>query len=383
MLEKAKSPWGRLILLTFFFMFGFNIYMGVFQNYLRDQFNTSPLQLGQLEAFRELPGLLAALTTGALLMFAEARLAALGLAVMGMGLIANVIPRDYTAVIVITTAWSIGFHLYVSVSSAIAVQIQGNDKTGHSLGKLSAVGAFATIFALGFSFLGFGVWKILTYDGAFILGGISVLVAALICSTLHTNAPKTEVRIILRKEYRLFYLLSFLEGCRRQIFSIFASYALILVYHVPVQNMLLLQFVNAILIAFTAPRIGKWVDSIGEKKPLTWYAIGLIVVFLGYSTFQTVGALYALFLIDNVLFSFGVGFTTYLNRIARPGELTPCLAMGITMNHVAAVTVPWLGALLWQSTKNYQMPFWVGTGIAVVSLFVTQRLPSGPRPVRA
>jgi len=64
-------------------------------------------------------------------------------------------------------------------------------------------------------------------------------------------------------------------------------------------------------------------DRKGERGPLTFYSIGLIVVFLGYATFRNVYTLYGLFLIDNVLFSFGVGFTTYLHRIARPNELTP------------------------------------------------------------
>jgi hypothetical protein len=64
-------------------------------------------------------------------------------------------------------------------------------------------------------------------------------------------------------------------------------------------------------------------------------------------------------LLDNVLFSFGVGFTTYLNRIVRKGELTPCVAMGTTMNHIAAVTVPFGGAWLWERFHNYQIPFWV------------------------
>ena len=100
-------------------------------------------------------------------------------------------------------------------------------------------------------------------------------------------------------------------------------------------------------------------------------------MFLGYATFQSVGALYALFLIDNVLFSFGVGFTTYLHRIARRNELTPCLAMGTTMNHIAAVTVPVGGAWLWQRYHNYQLPFWVGVALAAIALIATRWLPHG------
>jgi hypothetical protein len=122
---------------------------------------------------------------------------------------------------------------------------------------------------------------------------------------------------------------------------------------------------------------------VGERGPLSFYAIGLIVVFLGYALWENVWALYALFLIDNVLFSFGVGFTTYLHRIVRKGELTPCLAMGTTMNHIAAVTVPVGGALLWKATGNYQVPFWVGVAIAAVALITTRRLPVGPRTIEA
>jgi hypothetical protein len=51
--------------------------------------------------------------------------------------------------------------------------------------------------------------------------------------------------------------------------------------------------------------------------------------------------------------------------------------MGVTMNHIAAVTVPIGGAALWKATGNYQLPFWVGVGIAFVSLVATRWLPEG------
>jgi len=48
------------------------------------------------------------------------------------------------------------------------------------------------------------------------------------------------------------------------------------------------------------------------------------------------------------------------------------------MNHIAAVTVPVGGALLWKATDNYQYPFWVGVGIATISWFAMRFLPAGP-----
>jgi hypothetical protein len=55
-----RRDWGLFTALTFLFGFGFAVYMGVFQNFLRDDLRVSPLGLGQLESLREVPGLLAA-----------------------------------------------------------------------------------------------------------------------------------------------------------------------------------------------------------------------------------------------------------------------------------------------------------------------------------
>lgn len=360
-------------------MFGFSVYSGVFQNFLKDVLHADELGLGGLESMREIPGLLAALMAGTLVALAESRVAALGLGIGAIGIGVTGLAGSYAPLVGITVFWSVGFHLYSSVVSAITLALARGKEGGRHLGRMSAVGAVATIGGLGFSIVFKKVWHGDIYNPLFAIAGITIFVSAILCSQLSAHAAGGErQRLVFRREYGLFYLLTFLEGCRRQIFSIFASFALILVYHVPVEKMLILQFINSILIAITAPKIGKLVDKVGERGPLIFYSIGLIVVFLGYATFHNVTALYGLFLVDNVLFSFGVGFTTYLHRIVRKGELTPCLAMGITMNHIAAVTVPVGGALLWKVSGNYQLPFWVGVFIAVISLFAMQRLPHGP-----
>ncbi len=378
-----RRDWKLFTALTFLFGFGFQLYGGVFQNFLRDVMHANEITLGGLESMREIPGLLAALTAGTLVAFAESRIAALGLVVGGIGIAVSGRMHSFWSLVSITVFWSVGFHLWATVQSAITLSLARGKEGGRHLGRMSAVGAVATIGGLGFAYILSMIFRNMPYDVYFVLGGFSIVVAGYLCSQLSTHAeggPRS--RIVFRKEYGLYYILTFLEGCRRQIFSIFASFALIIVYGVPVQHMLLLQLINSVLIAMTAPRIGKLVDRIGEKGPLTFYSVGLILVFLGYSTFQNVGALYALFLLDNILFSFGVGFTVYLHRIVRPGEMTPCLAMGTTMNHIAAVTVPIGGALLWKSTNNYQYPFWVGVAIACVSWFAMRFLPDGPIPTK-
>lgn len=376
--EAVRRDWRNFTLLTFLFMFGFAIYNGVFQNFLRDTHHAGPLHLGALESLREVPGLLAALTAGTLVALAESRIAGLGLLVTAFGIAGTGLMPGYGALIVISVFWSIGFHLYITVSPAITLTLARGRESGRHLGRMTSVGSMATLVGLGVAFGAARLFTNLPYNVFFFTAGACILAASLLCMRLSAHAEGApRARLIFRREYGLFYLLTFLEGCRRQIFGIFASFALILVYKVPLSAMLALQFANAILISLTAPRIGRLIDRYGERKPLIFYSVALIIVFLGYATFQTVGALYALFLIDYVLFSFGMGFTTYLHRIVREGELTPCLAMGTTMNHIAAVTVPVGGALLWTYSQNYQLPFWVGVGIATISLFATFSLPKG------
>ena len=74
-----RRDWRYFTALTFLFMVGFAIYMGVFQNFLRDVLKSDELQLGTLESIREIPGLLAALMAGIVVALAESRVAALGL----------------------------------------------------------------------------------------------------------------------------------------------------------------------------------------------------------------------------------------------------------------------------------------------------------------
>ena len=388
--DKAlRLDWLKLTWVIALFFFGFNLYNSVFQNFLKDNLHAVPLDLGRLESMREIPGLLASLMAGILVALPERRIATIGLVICAVGIGSTGWFGQYRPLVAITVFWSVGFHLMTSVQSAMTLLLAKGAEGGRHLGRMNGIGAISQITALILVVL---TTRAMTashqmsqdvYKVVFVLGGVAILAAAVVCRTLSTEVGGgARQPIVLRKEYWLFYVLMFLEGCRRQIFSIFAQFTLIFVYHKPVEDMVVLQLVNAVMIAFTAPRMGKIVDRLGEKKPLLWYAVGLILVFLGYAFTRDVNVLIALYLLDNVLFSFSVGFTTYLHRIVRPGDLTPSIAMGVTMNHIAAVTVPIGGAILWQQSNNYQVPFMVGAVIAVLTLVFTRLMPDGPPPAK-
>ena len=372
-----RRDWGLFGALTFCFAFGFAVYGGIFQNFIREVLHVSPSQLGVLESLRELPGLLTAPIAGTLVASAEPRLAGLALLVCALGIGATGMANAYWTLVAISVFWSVGFHLWSSVSPSITLALAGGREGGRHLGRMSAIGSIAVLLALGSARL---FKSYLSYQSLFFIAGAMIAAAGVLAFLLSAHAASGRRQpIILRREYSLYYILTFLEGCRRQIFSTFASYVLILVYNTPVQTMLSLAFVNAALGVVAAPTVGRWIDRFGERRMLTLYYILIAGVFAGYATFKDVRLLYLLFVIDSVLFAFSMGITVFLNRIVQKGDLTPSLAMGTTMNHVAAVIMPVLGGTLWKTMNDYRIPFWMGFGVVFLSLLAVQRIPSPHR----
>jgi predicted MFS family arabinose efflux permease len=73
-----------------------------------------------------------------------------------------------------------------------------------------------------------------------------------------------------------------------------------------------------------------------------------------------------LYALDNLFFLGSIGLTTYLQKIATPEDLMPSLAMGVSMNHAAAVVVPLVGGFMWQRL-GYPATFMGGAVVVAIS----------------
>ncbi|MCA9860670.1 MAG: MFS transporter, partial [Thermomicrobiales bacterium] len=180
-------------------------------------------------------------------------------------------------------------------------------------------------------------------------------------------------RIVWRKEYYLYYALSFLDGSRQQIYFAFAPFVLVEEFGVDARTMTVLLIISALINWRAGPPIGRLVDRIGEKQFLTIAYIAHFFVFLGFALTRNVYLLYAFYLGYQFLFLFSVGTTTYLKKIAKREDIAPSLAMGVSLAHLTAVIVPIIGSALW-SRLGYQFPFLFGTVFVVISLILTQRI---------
>ncbi len=375
--RPVQQDWRLFSAAVFLFGFGFAVYGAVFINFITETLGIHAVQMGGLESTREIPGLLAVAIAAAFARFAEARIAALCLCLSAAGVAATGYVHSYGALVLVTVFWSVFMHQWFTSSSAIPLALASGAEGGRHLGRMGSVGAGAAVLAFIFVRLGVGhVSYPAFFDlaAAFIFAGGACLLPLSGASTTH-NRP----RLLYRREYRLYYGLTFLEGCRRQIFTTFALFALIEHWKVPVGQIATLMLVNAVASFVVAAPVGRLIDRIGERRSMTFYYAMIALTFAGYALVRSVFVLEVLWVLDSVLFSFGVGITTYLNRIVRPGEMTPSLSMGQTMNHIAAVVIPVSGGLLW-SRFGYHAPFWCGVAAALVSLLITQSVLPRVRP---
>lgn len=368
--HPLRRDWRLFSAAVFLFAFGFAVYGAVFLNFITEKLGVGALQMGGLESSREIPGLLAAGLAAAVASYAEARIGALCLCLSALGVAATGFVHTYAGLVLVTVFWSMFMHQWFTTSSAIPLALASGAEGGRHLGRMGAVGAGATILA--FLVVRPLATHHLPYPDFFVLAALFIFAGGLCLLPLSpASTTPNRPRLLYRSEYRLYYGLTFLEGCRRQIFSTFALFALVEYWKVPLPQIAALMLINAAATFVVASPVGRLIDRIGERRSMTFYYAAIALAFAGYALVRSVLVLEGLWIVDNVLFSFGVGITTYLNRIVRPGELMPSLSMGQTMNHIAAVAVPVSGGLLWH-WFGYHAPFWGGVGAALVSLLITQ-----------
>jgi MFS family permease len=350
-----------------------SLQLGLNSNFVADEMKLSGLQQGIVETFRESCGIVALGILALMASIAEPIIGAMMLGLLGSGLCAYYVVPDFTWLIVTSLVWSQGFHVWVPLPAAMTLALAEPGRAGYRLGQMQSAGAIGSAvglaIALGLVYVGLSEIRPL-----YLLAGGAALVAAVACLRIPCEAKASRPRLIFRKRYGLYYLLAFLEGWRKQICIAFAGYLLVKQYQTPLELMLGLWLLMQVLGWFLAPRIGRLIDRVGERKALVFYYATMALLFSGYGFIEDRHFLYALFVLDNVLFAFTMAQTTYVNRIAPKEEHTATLSMGVAMNHIASVAMPLAGGLLW-NYAGYRWAFLTGVGAALVSVGVSLCLP--------
>ena len=347
----------------------FGVQMTLFNNFIVDRLNIEPHQLGSVEALREVPGFLNAFFLALIIRFAPAKIAAIALLVMGVGIAAYSQVSSVFLLAAFSLVWSLGFHCWLPLEQSMGLVYSPSGNKGRWLGQLRSIHSLAWLVSIGLCML---LLEYLHYEGIFIIAGVCTGIGGLALLFIdRSNNPSSEKGLVLKRRYMLYYALNFLQGLRKQMFITFAIFALVKVHGMQVETTMVLVLINQVLITLTASWMGRLVDRYGERWMLSVSYVVLVFVFLGYALIDHRLSLYGLYCLDNLIFFGGIALTTYAHKIAPPDELKPTLAMGVTMNHVAAVAAPLIGGYAWL-VFGYEVIFITGSILAFVSLVVAQ-----------
>lgn len=359
---------------------GFTLYMqlSLNNNFLVGEIGVSGLQAGLLEAVRESCGIAAFGILALLAGLAEPVIASIVLLFFWVGLSAYAFLPTYGLVVVMSVVWSQGLHIWMPLPNSMALALAEPGRAGARLGQVQGANGLGSGIGLAIAFL-------LTMLGMrirplYLIAGVGAFLGAAACLGIPRRIKTPGPSLVFRRRYLIYYVLQFLEGWRKQVALTFAGFLLVKRHGAPLQHMILLWAAIQAVSWLASPRVGRLIDRVGEKRILGFYYASMILVFFGYAFVPMKQFLYAIFVLDGSFFVFAVALTTYVSRIAPPSERTPTLSMGVAMNHVAAVAMPFLGGVLW-NTLGYRWAFLIGIPAAVASIVIVLRLPADYRKV--
>lgn len=337
-------------------------------------------EMGTLQSLREVPGFLAFAVVLVLLLMQEQTLAILSLLLLGIGTALTGYFPSVLGLYATTVVMSLGYHYFETVQTSLALQWIDKERTAEVLAKIVAVGSFVAIVTFGLIWLAFDLAG-LSYQWVYLLAGSLTVILALACWRVFPHYPekvRQHKKMLLRRRYWLYYLLTFMSGARRQIFIVFAGFLMVEKFGYDVSDIAILFLINAGINVVLAPRIGRLIGRIGERRSLLFEYIGLIIVFVSYAFVEDATVAAGLYVIDHMFFALAIAIKTYFQKIADPADIAATAGVGFTINHIAAVVIPVAFGLLWLSSPA--LVFLSGAAMAAISLILALGIPHHPEP---
>jgi len=369
-----KNPmYFYLLILTLCATGGLQAWRTLFDNFAVHVIGLDGNHIGIIQSIREVPGFLALLVVYALLFIKEHRLASLAVLILGIGVALTGLFPSFYGLIFTTLMMSFGFHYFETVNQSLTLQYFPKEIAPLVFGRLRSLASACNI-AVGVFFLIFSPY--LSFVSLYLSFGLVIILTALWLSTTNptrVDLPVQRKEMVVRKEYWLFYILTFLAGARRQIFIAFAVFLLVKKFNFSVQEIAGLFLLNNFVNYFLSPYIGRCIVQFGERKVLSTEYAALIIIFCGYALVEDKYIAGLLYILDHIFFNFAIAIKTFFQKIADPADIAPSMAVGFTINHVAAVFLPALGGLLW--LIDYRIPFVGGALFSLLSLIAVQFIP--------
>lgn len=380
MLEKVfHSKKVLLYIMALSMSFSFAAWMSLLNNFVIEVAFFDGSQIGILQAIREIPGFLAFTVVLVTIIIAQQRLAYISIMLLGLGTAITGIFPSVFGLYITTLIMSTGFHYLETLNQSLSLQWLSKKEAPIILGKIVALKSFTALMSLGIIYIMMKFYSVEYKVVYLFFGGITFFIGAFswIMFKHFDDDIVQDKKIRLKKEYWLFYLLTFFAGARRQIFVVFAGFLLVEKFGVDIHNMVILLIINSVLNMYLAPKIGKFISRFGESLSLKLEYVGLFIVFSMYAFVDNLYLAYFLYVLDHLLFAMAIALKTYFQKIANPEDIASASAVSFTINHIAAVVLPVVLGLVW--LYSHSLVFLLGSMIAIGSLALSFLIPKDPK----
>lgn len=378
--------------------FGNGLSDSIYSNYFKEVYNVTARQRAFIEFPRELPGLLCALVIASLSFLGDLKLSLLAQILACIGLIAlGLLTPPFGVMLIFLFINSLGMHLFLPLQDSIGMSLAEPDKIGQRVGQYASV-KISVGFLVGILvFVGFrtGIFsfksdvKLIFLIGAFAFF-IASIVAVILIKTVKSETSgvtKNRVRLVFRKEYRYYYLLTILHGVQKQIAYVFGSWVIVDLLLKGADIMSLLTITSSFIGIFFMRKLGKWIDKFGIKNMMYLDALSFILVYIIYGfvvwgvTSKTlpqsswsVMIIYALFVLDRLSMQMGIVKSVYLRGIAvNPDEVTATLSTGTSLDHIVSILAAQVSGIIWVSFGP-QWVFFIAAFFSLGNLFIAWRI---------
>jgi hypothetical protein len=369
---KRNPMFVYLVVLTISSTVGLQTWTTLFNNFAVDIAKLGGNHVGMIQSIREIPGFLALLAVFVIRFLREHRLSAVSILILGVGLATTGFFPSFSGIAITTLVSSFGFHYYETTNMSLTLQYFKKHESPWVFGKLTSLAA-ATSVAIGLM-----IWLLLyflSFFQVYLIVGSLIAAAGIWALTRDPSNPQAlpqRKQMILRKRYWLFYFLTFMAGARRQIFIAFSVLLLVQKFNYSVQEVTILFVLNNSINYFLSPIVGKSIIRFGERKVLSLEYFSVIFIFTAYAITDSKLLVAFIYILDQIFFTFAIAIRTYFQKVGDAQDIAPSMAVGFTINHLAAVFLPAIGGMLW--VIDYRIPFFAGAAMGIISLLAVQKI---------
>jgi predicted MFS family arabinose efflux permease len=362
------------------FGFALNAQQNIVTNYFEKFLHLQGPQFGYITAIREVPGFLLIFLTALFFRVSLQRVTAGALVLLAIAYALFGASHSFVTVIPWVILSSMGYHTVLQTQYSLGMTLTTENQSGSILGRMAAInqgGSFAALIMILIIFH----FHPDAFRGTFVaLGAVALIAAVAIFGFPHLHdgeerqfAAKRDP-VVLRREYKYYYLLCLFDGGRQQVFFSFGLWVLVNQFNLNVSQISLVLLSVTFASMLSGPWVGRMIDKHGERRMLSLVNVGYVVALAGYALAGNVLIACLCYVIYSFIMPLSqIGAATYLRKVAVPDEIAPSLAMGVTMQHAAAIVVPVTTGII-LNFVGYRIPFFIACCFACVNFVVTRRL---------